>query len=556
MNESTRADRIIGALVGLVGFAIAIDPRVLNPTDVRWLLWGDSAQHYLGWEFFRTTPLLQWPIGANPHFGEGFGESIVYSDAIPLVAIPLKYLSFLLPETFQYLGWWILICFVLQGVTSLALIRYSGVSRTPAAIGAIILVLFPPFLYRLVHEGYGHIALASHWIILLAMLMFVSRRASLLRWSLLATVSLLIQPYLAVFPITLGLWQCVRSHINTTRFSSRGIVSAIVALVVVPLSVFWVVGGFPSGNSRDTGFGTYQATLGSLVDPVPTSSFAWSRALLALDLNSGAATNEGFGFLGSGLLLSLPVAVVILLRRRRLPTGDWAHLLILSAVMAVFALLPSVRIGGRTIVTFPLTEYVSELAGVFRSNGRFIWLLAYTVAVLVLVLVASSMNRVVSLAVPIAVLLVTFVDGATALRETRERFGESADSLIGERHAVTWSRILNGKSHLVTIPPLNNDPQWIDMAALAKEHRLTTTAAYLSRLNESRFKRSTDGTSATVTDRSFTADSVYVFMNYPPNPDSEALVAIKRVTAREMTFVVERIENLVVVHALVDGDPE
>lgn len=78
----------LGALTGLIGFFLAVDPRILNPTDTRWLLWGDSAQHYLGWEFFRRTSLLQWPIGANPDFGRGFGESIVYSDSFHSLQFP------------------------------------------------------------------------------------------------------------------------------------------------------------------------------------------------------------------------------------------------------------------------------------------------------------------------------------------------------------------------------------------------------------------------------------------------------------------------------------
>ena len=49
-------------VVGTVVFIYATGGRIIDPTNRDWLMLGDSAQHYLGWAFFRDTPLLQWPI--------------------------------------------------------------------------------------------------------------------------------------------------------------------------------------------------------------------------------------------------------------------------------------------------------------------------------------------------------------------------------------------------------------------------------------------------------------------------------------------------------------
>jgi hypothetical protein len=549
VRNQTRIDQIIGAVIGLVGFSIAVDPRVLNPTDVRWLLWGDSAQHYLGWEFFRDTPLIQWPIGANPAFGAGFGESIVYSDAIPLIAIPLKYVSFLLPSTFQYLGWWILLCFLLQGVLAVLLLRFAGVTRYFAAIGTVMLVLFPPFLYRLTHDGYGHIALASHWIILLSISMFVSCDSRVPRWTLVAAIALLVQPYLAIYPIVLGAWRLIRDQQVRGVSSLRSVSLKMTAFIAVPVALFWAVGGFPSGASRDTGFGVYQSTLTSLVDPRPTSSFGWSRLLKVLDFDAPSGTNEGFSFLGTGILFLLPLALSVWSRSRRKPAGDWKSLLGIATLLALLAALPTIRFGGRTLFAVPVPEKLLDIAGVFRSNGRFVWLLAYTVALLVIATVALSSHRLAPVLVSLGVVLIGFIDARPALREVRERFSDSAEPLIGERNAAAWERILHTRQHLVTIPPLNNDPQWIDMAQLARQYRMTTTAAYLSRLNDSRFQAVIDSGEHTLQRRKFPSDSVFVIMNYPPHPLADALRREALDPRGNASFRTEQIENLLVIHS-------
>lgn len=547
MARSTTTDRLIGSLVGVLGFFLVVDPRVLNPTDIRWLLWGDSAQHYLGWEYFRNTPFIQWPLGANPHFGNGFGESIVYADSIPLVALPLKYLSFLLPDTFQYLGWWIFACFVLQGMFGFALLRYAEVSRMRAIAGTSMLVLFPAFLYRLTHEGYGHIALASHWIILLSMFMFVTGENRTARWMVVLTLALLVQPYLAVFPMALGVWRLIT---QTPKVSGQPLTSAIARIGVfisAPTIIFWIVGGFPSGGSGDSGFGLYHAALSSFIDPAPTASFGWSRVLSFLDVESPRGTNEGFAFLGAGMVLMIPVSIVISVRQRRPPTGDWHRLLVVGGLLAIFAWLPNLQVGGRTLVSVPLPDVVSDIAAIFRSNGRFVWLLAYVTAVTTFAVVATAQKRIVFLIFGLGLVLLGLIDSRSAFGETRERFSSSAEQLIGERHQSKWNSILAGRRHLVTIPPLNNDPQWIDMAYLAKQNGMTSTSAYLSRLNGSRFVTVLDEGEYALRNRLFADDSVYVIMNYPPHPLVNELLEEGNPMKADRNFTAYVIENLVVV---------
>ena len=160
-------------------------------------MFGDAAQHYLSWEFFRHTPLLQWPIGANYPLGMELSSSIVFTDSIPIAAYLAKLFNPILPAPFQYLGIWIWLCFVLQAFFAQRFLKFFLSNKAHVYFGACFVVLSPPLIYRLVHAGYGHIALASHWLILASFCLYLRPGRNDLRWSLLIALCWLIQAYFA-----------------------------------------------------------------------------------------------------------------------------------------------------------------------------------------------------------------------------------------------------------------------------------------------------------------------------------------------------------------------
>ena len=83
-----------------MAFLLIAGDQFLDPTNVAWLEGGDPLQHYLGWAFYRNSPWT-WPVGLNPLYGMEFSNSIVFTDSIPLLAIPFKAISQFLPYPFQ-----------------------------------------------------------------------------------------------------------------------------------------------------------------------------------------------------------------------------------------------------------------------------------------------------------------------------------------------------------------------------------------------------------------------------------------------------------------------
>ena len=82
---------------------------ILDPMNVGWLKDNeDPFQAFLGWTAFRFSD-WQWPLGLSRLVAYPNGMPLIATDSNPLVSIPLKLLSPLLPYPFQFEGWWLLI---------------------------------------------------------------------------------------------------------------------------------------------------------------------------------------------------------------------------------------------------------------------------------------------------------------------------------------------------------------------------------------------------------------------------------------------------------------
>ena len=97
-------------------------PGPIDPTNTSWLF-GDTATYYVGWALYRHDPHLSFPLAWTTRVGYPIGTSIALMDAIPLLAIVMRPLSPILPDPFQYLGPYTVLCFVLQA--------YFGMSARP-----------------------------------------------------------------------------------------------------------------------------------------------------------------------------------------------------------------------------------------------------------------------------------------------------------------------------------------------------------------------------------------------------------------------------------------
>ncbi len=520
-ERSRRLDAgLVGAAVlGGIAFFFIVGPSVLNPMNVRWLLIGDTAQNYLGWQFFRRTPLLQWPLGSNPEFGVGFASSIVFNDLIPGLALLLKPLSSLLPREFQYFGWWLLACFVLQGAFAWKLASRFLTSVFARYVLVGFLLIQPAWLHRMTFEGYGHLALSGHFLLLWALLLAIQPQWSPRQWWGVLGVSLAVTLYLFIMVGIMYSFSLLRQGIRTRAW--RPLAAHGTVAVTIAGAQAWAFGMFMAGDTTDSGLGRYRATLASPIDSFDGLGTAWSRLLP--DLTSTAGSNEGFAFVGLGvLLLVVAASSIFVARRSRYLAGvlkrHW-HVAAGLSLLALLSLSPRIGVAGRELINYDIPNALMPIFSSLRSSGRLMWFPVYALTIAVVVYVSRRPG--IGAAVVAGALLIQVGDSLIALRETRERFTDTNVTLVTDD--PRWDEWASGKTRLTSIPPLNNDPLWIDLAMLADRHDLETNSAYVSRTDSRQFSDLVETTQKVLESLSFESDTLYVITNYPPNPMSDAV---------------------------------
>jgi hypothetical protein len=102
----------ICTLLGICDGVLLIGWHAINPGNLDWLK-SDPTVFQAGWEFLRREP-WSFPPTWIGHLDYPAGISAAYLDVIPIIAVPLRLASGILPTDFQYFGIYIVTCLVLQ----------------------------------------------------------------------------------------------------------------------------------------------------------------------------------------------------------------------------------------------------------------------------------------------------------------------------------------------------------------------------------------------------------------------------------------------------------
>jgi len=385
----------VGGLVGVVFFAYFYGLGILNPGNVQWLLNGnDLEQHYMGWVFYRDAP-WSFPLGMMDQLPYPYEIPLTYTDSIPLFAIPFKLLSFLLPETFQYLGLYGLLSFFLQGALGALIVRKFTSNKIAIIIAAIFFVAAPVFVSRM----YIHTALASNWLILLGIAAVLYRHAivklgvikEVLVWSSILTLLVLVHPY--YLAMTGIFW--VAYLVLTFQKQWRRIIPLAVIPPVVMLLVFWIIGGFSLGGS--SGAGGLELYGFNLLAPI--DSLGWSRLVPAQGLVHG----ESFNFFGIGAIILMVLAAFIFVKdslykslfnrlkndKRFIVAG------LLFVCLFIASMGTVIRLGSTVLVDISVVVpgFIQGVWGFFRASGRLFWPIFYLLLISALGIVMWSLRR-------------------------------------------------------------------------------------------------------------------------------------------------------------------
>lgn len=380
-RQSRGKTAALGATLGALFFLILGGVRVMLPTETGWVMRVDWQWHHLGWMFFRAGG-WSWPPGQTPLLFSPSGSSIALTDSVPAAAFLLKGVAPLLPDEVQYLGAWLLLSFSLQGMCGALIVQRAASTGWQVAASAWLLVTAPVLLNRI-----GHVGLASHWLVLLA----IGLAFGLVRpgrpglWlPLTAFFSGMVHPYLAVMATALLVAAVAagpgsgleRMRLSFTLITALGLALWAAGLFAVPVEA---LGG--------EGLGLYGANLNAWINPA-----GWSRLLPDLPVALAGQRFESLAFLGAGTLALLLGLAVLLAKahwtERALPglsrvaRRHWPALLVLVGLCLV-GFGPDYSVGGSTIGALP--DPLRGPLEAVRVTGRLVWPATYALTIGVLV---------------------------------------------------------------------------------------------------------------------------------------------------------------------------
>lgn len=537
LTKKSALDGWIAVIIGSIVFVYVTGGSVLLPWNRSWLMFGDTAQHYLGWEFFRQTPILNWPIGANFPFGMEVSSSIVFSDSIPIAAFIAKLFNPLLPVVFQYLGFWILLCFVLQAFFAIKIFRLLQIQTSASYLGACLLAISPPLIYRTVHAGYGHIALASHWIIIASIYLYLKPGRNNRGWSTLIVISWLVQAYFA--PMVALIWiACLVQR----KLCGEKYIQLLISMAVITFSsilAMWSSGYFIIGDNFNPSSWNYVFHWQplSLVDPGTTASTGWS--LILPDRPELEGANEGFSYLGMGVFALMTVLILKMFiklgtRRKLVFSGiivvsiillcfNWSKpqfseiisrtffviafmfilamlvkamsaeenrkkfipLILAVSALAFYSMTNRVGFGQRILFDYPLYPPLREFTHTFRTHARSIWPAYYLIVIASIVFVAKDLKRNLAILVLLSSLVTQVIDSSHAVGSARKRFTEVIpwESPMKDQK---WHDFSGMYSKVVMVPPDKNGlgETWVAIDDYAAQHGMYTNSGYFSRYDE------------------------------------------------------------------------
>lgn len=505
--KNTVLPTLLAVAIAVAVFLIKFTPHVLNPTNYDWLMsYADCPTEYVSWQFFRNTPWHYPVIGTLEGYDYPTITGIGLTGAIPLLAIPFKILSPLLPIDFQYFGFWFLACYILQAVFSVRLLR--GVSAVydlelsviELVLGATFFILTPALLTRS-----GHINLCGQWLILWALCVYFEKKRSRLKFYeflKIIAVTALVHQYLLLMIFGLAF----ATYWNTERVGGNILVSwfnkGFKSVVGFMLAMFlwYIVGNFNTSTATMTqiGFGKFSANLNTFFN-------GQGEQFLMPTFPVNEGQYEGQGYLGAGILLMAFEAIFmffaakLLQNKEKMPisastirhspfTIRHSPLITVTILFTLFAFSHIFAFGHKTLfeAKFLLeNKYFHFLTQAFRSSGRFIWVADYVLMAFCIVgFLKINVNKTALITVLVAHTLLQIADIKPML--TREQkyydFDGYEPSVMTSK---TWQQITSEAERLVMLPlytwHYKTNDDYIHFARVAALNHQSITTGYLAR---------------------------------------------------------------------------
>lgn len=467
--------------------------QLLDVTNIHWLfsIGFDNPTEFISWEYYRWSPWAFPVLGTMSGYDYPTVTGVGLTGAIPLLAIPLKVLSSYLPQEFQHFGWWLYLCYILQGLMAFkllkCLIRPQAYLDIKAVIGSMFFVIASPLLFRPTHMN-----LSAQFLILAAFYIYYQNFTVKEKFKynlLLVVVTALIHQYLTVmilglcFAVSNDLWQ-------RKKMSFAQLIGFNLANLSVVLFLFYIIGNFniPNDATQSVGFGNFSTNLNTFFN-----SFDFTRVLPRLKTSS-EGQYEGFAYLGIGALALLGYQSIVFLMRkigflkqsndtpsvsdRPLQYPIWS----ISILFFIFSLSNIIGFNDKIVHQYATGTLFTIFSNSLRASGRFVWVIYYLILTFT---IKGFLNNHINNYLKISLLSLAFV---AQLYDIKPML--SMHSMIYTPHRTNiqmdkWQPIMAECERVIVYPPYlwhyKNYGDFYDFSHLAALNKKAISTGYYAR---------------------------------------------------------------------------
>ena len=473
---------LLGAVLGLAVFLLLYGLAPLDVTNDSFCRGGyiekDIQQHYAGWLFYRQSA-LNWPLGVTPAVNAPEGISVAYTDSIPLLAVLCRPLAAALGGTFQYFGWFTLLCFVLQGGFGALLCSLFADGVVMPLLGSVLFVTSP----ILIERAFRHTSLGAQWLVLAALYFYFSqRRKGKYASTGLFAVNVLavgIHPYFLpmTYAVTLAL---LAEHALRTRKVLRPALFLAANMLCTAL-LGWAL-GLLYGTATSGGqalYGYFAMNLNALWNPAGVNGVLYSLLLPAQKQVDG--NYDAFAYLGLGVLLALPVVLVTEWKSLLQKVKEHWALCLVCLVLTLFAVSNTVSLNGTTLFAIPLPASVTKVFSIFRSGGRLFWPV-YDLLVLAAVAGLARLPKALLWTGVLVAVQLWDISPALVQRHAAMQQAQAEETFPSELTSDFWQVAQKQYAHIESVEGVQEDS--LHLALLAADNGMTTDDPFAARYDE------------------------------------------------------------------------
>lgn len=390
-------DFTVTIFITVLAFLYLFGFRVLNIYDTNFVqMGGDFTVSYLGSVFYRLDE-WRWPLLTHTNLAYPYGISVHGTDGSPLLSLIFKafHKFFGLPADVQFVGVWMLICYVLQAVFSVLIFRKAFKNKFLIIIASLFFVAAPIMMMRV----FVHINLMCHFILLWAILLWMNNRLTKKTWAqmgIITTLAILTCPYF--LPMTAGFFGVLILQQVFVEKKVKLLHAIIGILFLATVFGFWfLLLGMVTTEQVLTsgGWRSLSLNLTALFNPIWSTSQVFSN--LTPDADFDADNYFGFGLLI--LLVWMFPHVKHLFASENLKKHALISLLLVGFVL--FALSPQIKCGTTVLLDYKPGALIDWLGSVFRYSGRFFWPIWYLLAFFLIRQFARSFPKGVFILLPL-----------------------------------------------------------------------------------------------------------------------------------------------------------